>query len=74
MPEFGDFMDLIKAGKIEEARALIEAQKAKVKYSPDTVTVTKGKPARFTKRGKAVELDKSGNWRLKPKSAASRKG
>ncbi|MHB1952498.1 MAG: hypothetical protein ACYCOU_02020 [Sulfobacillus sp.] len=51
MPEFGDFMDLIKEGKIEEARALVEAQRAKVKYAPDTISVVKGKPARFTEKG-----------------------
>jgi hypothetical protein len=74
MPEFEDFMHLIKEGKIEEARALVEAQKAKVEYSPDTITAAKGKPARFTKKGKPVELGEDGNWRLKPKTATSRKG
>jgi len=74
MPEFGDFMDLIKEGKIEEARALVEAQRAKVKYAPDTISVVKGKPARFTKKGKPVELGEDGSWRLKPKTVMSRKG
>jgi hypothetical protein len=73
MPEFGDFMDLIKEGKIEEARALVEAQGAKVKYSPDTISVVKGKPPRFTKKGKSVELGEDGNWRLKPKAGTSPK-
>ena len=31
MPEFGDFMDLIKEGQFEEALALVQAQKVKVK-------------------------------------------
>ncbi|MEI9967900.1 MAG: hypothetical protein WDM87_04455 [Terracidiphilus sp.] len=44
-------MALVKAGKIKEAQAIIEAEKVKVKYSPDTVRVTKGK-ARFTKKGR----------------------
>ena len=73
MPEFGDFMDLIKEGKIKEARALVEAQRAKVKYAPDTISVVKGKPARFKKKGKPVELGEDGNWRLKPKAVTSRK-
>jgi len=65
MPEFGDLMDLIKEGKLEEALALVEAQKPKVKYAPDKITVVKG-TARFTRKGKPVERDEDGNWRLKP--------
>jgi hypothetical protein len=72
MPEFEDFMELIKEGKIEEARALVEAQKVKAKYSPDTITAANGKPPRFTKKGKPVELGEDGNWRLKPKTVTSR--
>jgi hypothetical protein len=72
MPEFGDFMDLIKEGKLEEALALVEAQKAKVKYAPDKITVVKG-TARFTKKGKPVERGEDGNWRLKPKTVTSPK-
>ena len=56
MPEFGDFMDLIKEGQFEEALALVEAQKVKVKYAPDKISVVKG-TARFTKKGKPVEQD-----------------
>jgi hypothetical protein len=66
MAGFENLMDLIKEGKIAEALALVEAQKVKVKYAPDTIAVVKGK-ARFTKRGKPVELGEDGNWRLKPK-------
>ena len=73
MPEFEAFMDLVKQGKIEEARALIEAQRVKVKYAPDTITVVTGKPAQFTKRGKPVELGEDGNWPLKPKTVTARK-
>lgn len=65
--DFGDLMDLIKEGQIEEARALVEAQKGKVKYAPDTINVAKGKPARFTKKGKPVEHGEDGNWRPKQK-------
>jgi hypothetical protein len=63
--EFGDFMTLVKEGKIEEAHALIETQRAKLKYSPDTIRAVKGKPPRFTKKGKSVELCDDGKWRLK---------
>ncbi len=49
---FEDLLDLIKEGKIEEARSLVDAQKAKLRYSPDTIRVVKGK-ARFTKKGEA---------------------
>ena len=72
MPEFGDFMDLIKERKFEEALALVEAQRAKVKYAPDKISIVKG-TARFTKKGKPVEQDKDGNWRLK-QTVTSRKG
>jgi hypothetical protein len=58
-----EFIALIKAGKIAEARATVEALKKKVKYSPDTFV--QGKPPRFWKRGKPVELGEDGNWRLK---------
>jgi hypothetical protein len=51
MPEFGDFMDLIKEGRIEEARALVEAQRAKVKYAPDTISVVKGSLYGLQKKG-----------------------
>ena len=73
MPQFGDFMDLIEVGKFEDALALVEAQKVKVKYAPDKISVVKG-TARFTKKGKPVEQDQDGNWRLKPKTVTSRKG
>lgn len=63
-----DFMALVKAGKIKEAQAWIEAEKVKAKYSPDTVVSEDGKPPRFTKRGKPVERGEDGIWRLKSKS------
>jgi hypothetical protein len=40
-------MGLIKDGKVEGARALVEAQKVKVKYAPDKISVVK-RTARFT--------------------------
>jgi hypothetical protein len=44
-----DFMALVKAGKIKQAQALIEAEKVKAKYSPDTVISEDGKPPRLRK-------------------------
>jgi hypothetical protein len=58
-----DFMVLVKAGKIKEAQAWIEAEKVNAKYSPDTVVSEDGKPPRFTKNGKPVELDEDRIWR-----------
>ena len=66
MPDgYEDFMKLIKEGKIKEARAWIEAEKVKAKYSPDTIVTRNGKPPRFTKRGKPVECGEDGIRRLK---------
>jgi len=62
-----DFMTLVNGGRIEEARAWVEAQELRVKYAPDTIRVSKGGKARLTKREKPVELDKDGVWRLKQK-------
>jgi hypothetical protein len=59
--DVGDLMDLIKEGKIEEVRALVEAQKGKIKYAPDTIDVAKGKPARFPRKGKPVTCGEEGN-------------
>jgi len=63
-----EFMDLLKSGKIDEARAIIEGQKADSKFSPDTIVGLSGKSARFTKKGKAVEIGEDGKWRLKASS------
>lgn len=60
-----DFMALVKEGKIKEAQTLIETEKAKAKFSPDTIISEDGKPPRFTKRGKPVEQGKDGIWRPK---------
>ena len=68
-----EFMDLLKSGKIDEARAIIEGQKADSKFSPDTVVANTGKSARFTKKGKAVEIGEDGKWRLKAASPRSHK-
>ncbi len=60
-----DFMSLVKAGKIKEARAWIEAEKVKAKYSPDTVVSEDGKPPKFSKKRKPVESGEDGIWRPK---------
>ena len=60
-----DFMALLKEGKIEEVRILLEAAKLNARYAPDTVNVVKGKAACFTKKGKPVVLGDDGKWRLK---------
>lgn len=62
----GDFMALVEAGKIKEAKAMLEAEKVKAEYEPDTITSVVGKPPLFTKRGKPVELGDDGIWRPKP--------
>jgi hypothetical protein len=60
-----DAMALYKAGKYKEALAIIEAERLKAKYSPDTAISEDGKPPRFTKRGKQVECGEDGIWRPK---------
>jgi len=67
-----EFMALLKDGKVAEARAMLEAEKVKARYAPDTVTATKGKPPRFTKKGKAVELGEDGVWKPKSKKVSRR--
>lgn len=59
-----DFRNLLKAGKINEARNLLEVETAKAKFAPDTVTMKKGEVT-ITRRGKEIEQDAEGNWRLK---------
>lgn len=57
-------MALLKAGKLDEAQAQLNAEKVKAENEPDTIRQETGKSARFTKRGKPVELDKKDKWRL----------
>ena len=61
------FIDLLKTGKRAEARVLLEAGSIKAKFAPDAVTQKQGEPPVFKSRGKKVELDDQGNWRLKKK-------
>jgi len=59
------FTELLKAGKVDEARAMLEAEKIKAKFAPDSITQKQGESAIFFKRGKRVEVDENGNWQLK---------
>jgi hypothetical protein len=59
------FMRLIERGKIKEARAMLEREKADLRYAPDSVVRTSGEPDRFTRSGQPVELGIDGKWRLK---------
>jgi hypothetical protein len=60
-----EFMALIKAGKIAEAKEALEIQKAKLKFSPNKIIVKKDGSAVFKKGKKIVELGQSGEWELK---------
>jgi len=50
-----DLQGLMEAGKFIEAKALLEAEKVRAKFAPDTITELKGKGIRATKKGKPVE-------------------
>ena len=66
MPDpLGDFITLLRAGKIDAARALIETEQVNSQYSPDMISTVEGEPPRFTRRGKPVELGDDGIWRAK---------
>jgi len=60
-----EFLNLVKAGRIAEARAMLEEQKLKLKFASDTIIQSPGKPIRFTRRGKPVEPDRAGGWKVK---------
>lgn len=59
------FMAAVKTGDHEKALAILEEEKIKSEFAPDKVTQISGKPARFTKKGKEVEIGEDGVWRLK---------
>lgn len=58
------YMALLKAGRIAEARAMLEVEIEKARFAPDTTTAKDG-TVTFTRRGKEVEQDADGYWRLK---------
>jgi hypothetical protein len=59
------FSDLIRAGKIDKARKMLEAETVKAEFEPDTITTETGGKVVFTRRGKEFEQDSEDNWRLK---------
>ncbi|MGY5780306.1 hypothetical protein [Rhizobium sp. LEGMi135b] len=67
MSKSEELMALISAGKIEEARALLEQEKARAKFEPDTVKTGKSGEAIFYKGRRRVEQGPSGDWQLAPK-------
>jgi hypothetical protein len=69
-----DFMDLLKAGRIEDARKLLKAEMEYAKTAPDTLTQNRDGTATFKHRGKIVERDADGNWHFaKNKKTKSKK-
>lgn len=67
------FLALLKAGKIDEARDLIEREKVKAKNSPNAVLIKKDGTAKFTHKGKEVLPDSDGGWYFKNKSPNNKK-
>jgi hypothetical protein len=63
-----DFMALYKAGKYKEALAMIEAEKVKAKYPPDTIVSEDGKPPKFTKKGQACRTGR--RWDMASQAAS----
>jgi hypothetical protein len=69
MTEQDEFSALIAAGKYDEARAYLDALKAKTKNSPTSVTVQNGK-AVFKRGNRRVEQQADGTWQYATKSKA----
>ena len=44
---------------------MLEAEKIKAEFNPDKMTQGRDGSVQFTKRGKTVEMDEDGNWKLK---------
>jgi hypothetical protein len=59
-----EFMDLLKQGKIDEARSALEVEKKKAKFSPTSMTVKSDGSVTFRRKGKRVEQDAEDIWRL----------
>jgi len=57
-------MALIKAGKIDEARAMLKAEVIKAEFEPDTILQAEDGSVICTKRGKTVEMDEKGKWKF----------
>lgn len=65
MGKIDDFKKLMQDGKIDEARAVIREEIVKAEFHPDEVIQKPGRPVVFKRRGRLVEPDKDGNWKLK---------
>lgn len=61
------YLDLLKQGRVAEARNLLEDEKVRAKYEPDTITAVKGKGMVFHKGRTKVEKGSDGIWRPVPK-------
>lgn len=62
-----NFMALLQAGKIDEARALLAREKKASKFEPDTISTGKSGEAVFYKGRRRVEQNSAGEWQLVPK-------
>ncbi|NTJ68655.1 hypothetical protein G6M50_30910 [Agrobacterium rhizogenes] len=62
-----DFMALLNAGKINEARALLDREKEASKFAPDSVKTGKSGEAEFYRGRRRVEQNAAGEWQLVPK-------
>lgn len=54
---------LVKEGRHAEARALLEEEKIRTKYEPNSIESVTGKPTIFRKGRQRVEQGPDGNWR-----------
>jgi hypothetical protein len=59
-----DFMALLNAGKINEARALLEREKEASKFAPDSAKTGKSGEAVFYRGRRRVEQNAAGEWQL----------
>jgi hypothetical protein len=55
-------MDLIKAGRIGDARKLLKAEMERAKTEPNVIIQNKGGPVIFKHGRRTVEQDADGNW------------
>jgi pentatricopeptide repeat protein len=60
-----DFMALIKAGRIGDARKMLKDEMQRAEFAPDTITQKKDGALTFTRQGKEVERNAQGIWHLK---------
>lgn len=70
--ESKDYLALLKAGKLDEARELIEQEMIKAKTEPNCIAIKSDGSAKFTYKGKSVEPDGEGGWRFKSRLSSVR--